>query len=141
MTVTRQETTTAPDAARAGETGARRLALALRRIGRYVRALRAFSFPLSAGPVLAAAAIVAPPADWRADVLIASLAGVVLLHAAGNLLNDYFDFRHGTDARRTGDAGRPGRLLVTGRLRPREVLAEAVACLVAAGGAAAWLVL
>ena len=72
----------------------------------WARALRAFSFPLSVLPVFVATAAVLPPGEWRWDVLIASVAGVVLLHAAGNLLNDYFDFGAGVDRNVEGDEGR-----------------------------------
>lgn len=110
-----------------------------RRAWLYLRAMRAFSFPLSAGPVLAATAVVLPPDEWQPDVLLASLMGVIGFHAAGNLLNDYFDFRGGVDTRAEDDAGRPGRLLVAGRLRPREVLAEALVCLTAGLVLSGWL--
>lgn len=95
-------------------------------------AVRPFSFSLTALPVLAAAAAAAPPARWRWDLLSLSVLGVLLLHSAGNLLNDYFDFRSGVDRRVAGDRGRPGRLLLRGELTPGQVLAQAVACLVLA---------
>ena len=95
-------------------------------------ALRAFSFPVSVLPVLVAAAVVQPLGQWQWPLLIASVAGVALLHAAGNLLNDYFDFRSGLDHKTEGDEGRPGRLLVRGQLQPRDVAAEAAACLLLA---------
>jgi len=96
-----------------------------------LRALRAFSLPVSVLPVLVAAAVVAEPGQWRWDVLAASLVGVALLHAAGNLFNDYFDFLSGVDRKVDGDEGRPGRLLVRGELKPKDVAAEALVCLLA----------
>jgi len=98
-------------------------------VSRRVRALRTFSFPVSVGPVLVATAAALPPARWRWDVLAASVLAAALLHGAGNLLNDYFDFRSGVDAREDDGSARPGRLLVRGTLKPREVLMEAAACL------------
>ena len=98
-------------------------------LSRRVRALRTFSFPVSVGPVLVATAAALPPARWRWDVLAASVLAAALLHGAGNLLNDYFDFRSGVDAREGDDGARPGRLLVRGTLKPRDVLMEAAACL------------
>ncbi|MDP6381344.1 MAG: UbiA family prenyltransferase, partial [Phycisphaerae bacterium] len=80
--------------------------------------------------VATAAAI--PAAQWHWEVLVASVLGVVLLHAAGNLLNDYFDFRSGVDRKVEGDEGRPGRVLVRGELAPKEVLLEAIVCLMLA---------
>ena len=97
-----------------------------------MRALRAFSLPVSVLPVLAATAAVRPCTQWRWDVLIASTLAVALLHCAGNLLNDYFDFASGVDRKVAGDEGRPGRLLVRGELEPREVLVEATVCLLLA---------
>jgi len=94
-----------------------------------LRALRAFSFPVSVLPVLVATAAVYPYWQWRWDILLASVLGAVLLHAAGNLLNDYFDFRAGVDRKLDGDEGRPGRILVRGELLPKDVLIEVGMCL------------
>lgn len=94
-----------------------------------IRALRAFSFPVSVIPVLVATAVVRPLVEWDWGVLVGSLVGVALLHAAGNLFNDYFDFRSGVDRKETGDEGRPGRLLVRGEMTPRSALFEAFVCL------------
>jgi 1,4-dihydroxy-2-naphthoate octaprenyltransferase len=103
------------------------------------RALRAFSFPLSAAPVVVATAAVLPPSEWDWGILAASVLGVVLLHAAGNLLNDYFDFLSGVDRKLDGDESRPGRLLVRGELAAGDVLGEAVFCLVLAACAGGYL--
>ena len=102
--------------------------------------VRAFSFPLSILPLLIATALVRPFAEWHWGILSASVLGVVLMHAAGNLLNDYFDFRSGVDGKLEGDEGRPGRLLVRGDIVPREVLVEAVGCLVLTLPVAAYLI-
>ncbi|NIA06613.1 MAG: hypothetical protein GWP14_03090 [Actinobacteria bacterium] len=95
-------------------------------------ALRAFSFPVSVLPVLIATALVRPLNQWDWGVLMASVLGVVLLHAAGNLFNDYFDFRSGVDRKLDGDGSRPGRFLVRDELKPKEVLVEALICLLLA---------
>jgi 1,4-dihydroxy-2-naphthoate octaprenyltransferase len=100
----------------------------MRWLGIRLRALRAFSFPLSTVPVLVATALVRAPGQWNWPILAASVAGALLLHAFGNLLNDYFDFRAGVDSREEEDESRPGRLLVRGEMTPREVLFEALAC-------------
>ncbi len=107
---------------------------------RWLRALRAFSFPLSILPVGVAAAAVAPWTEWRWAVLLACTAAVLALHSAGNLFNDYFDYVSGADSRGEDDEGRPGRLLVTGELTPRQVMAAALVCLALAAVPAAWLV-
>lgn len=95
-------------------------------------ALRAFSFPVSVLPVLVATAAVRPFAEWRWDILVGSLVGVTALHAAGNLFNDYFDFRSGVDRKWNGDKGRAERLLVSGEITPTGALIEAFVCLLLA---------
>jgi len=108
-------------------------------LSRRLCALRAFSFPLSLLPVLVATAAAVRPAHWRWDILIVSALAVMLLHGAGNLLNDYFDYLAGADRELASDHGRPGRLLVSGELSPAEVLSEAIACLALAAPAGAYL--
>lgn len=105
-----------------------------------LKAFRAFSFPVSVLPVLLAVAAIRPVSEWRWGVLIGSAIGAGLLHAAGNLLNDYFDHRSGVDRKVDGDEGRPGRLLVHGRLSPANVLTEAAVCLLLAGVVGAYLI-
>ncbi len=111
------------------------------RAGRYLRALRAFSFPLSGVPVWIGAAAALPVSQWRWDVLVAATLAVLALHSAGNLLNDYFDFTSGADSIDEDDEGRPGRLLVRGEMSPRQVAGEAAVCLAVAAalvGYVAW---
>jgi 1,4-dihydroxy-2-naphthoate octaprenyltransferase len=88
----------------------------------WFNAMRPFAFPASVLGVLVGTAAAAPISQWRWGVLAAELAAVVLMHAIGNLLNDYYDYRSGVDARTEGDEGRPGRFLVTGVLLPKDVL-------------------
>jgi 1,4-dihydroxy-2-naphthoate polyprenyltransferase len=104
-----------------------------------IRSLRAFSLPLSVAPVLLAAAAGAPASRWRWDVLVISMLGVAALHLTGNLLNDLFDFRSGVDRRVEGDAGRPGRVLVHGLMKPADVAAQAAAAAATALAAAAYI--
>lgn len=104
------------------------------------KAVRAFSLPVSVLPVAVATAAVRPVSAWNWTVLLASAVGAGLLHCAGNLLNDYFDFRSGVDRRVEGDENRPGRLLVRGQMQPREYLAEASACLAMAAVLTVFLV-
>ncbi len=98
-------------------------------LGKRLGALRAFSLPVSVLPVLVATAAVRPLGPWDWPILIGSMLAVALLHCAGNLLNDYFDFLSGVDHKVEGDEGRPGRLLVRGELKPKDILAEAIFCL------------
>ncbi len=100
------------------------------RLGRlkpFLLELRAFSFPVSVLPVLIAVAAVRPVGQWRLGLLAAELLAVLLLHALGNMLNDYFDYAAGADRPRPDDGSRPGRLLVRGILTPAQVRAECLA--------------
>jgi 1,4-dihydroxy-2-naphthoate octaprenyltransferase len=90
-------------------------------------------------PLWVATAAVARPSAWRWDILASSTLLVLALHAAGNLLNDYFDYASGADSRSTGDTGRPGRLLVRGEMTLAQVRKEALICLGIAAAAIAHL--
>lgn len=98
---------------------------------RRLRATRAFSLPASVLPVLLATSVVRPWRWWNWSVLAASLAGAALLHLAGNLINDYYDYLSGVDRKVEGDEGRPGRLIVRGELTPAQVLHLGLFCLAA----------
>jgi 1,4-dihydroxy-2-naphthoate octaprenyltransferase len=63
---------------------------------------------------------------WLAYVLV--LIGMVLVHAATNLLNDYFDVRHGVDRPDSPTARYRAHPLIDGSFTPRQVLSAAVAC-------------
>ncbi len=110
-----------------------------RKLSLRARALRAFSFPLTVLPVVVATAAARPLVEWDWAILTASALGVLLLNAAGNLLNDYFDYRSGVDRRIKNDEARPGRFLVRGELAPRDVVIEALLCLLLAAPLAAYL--
>lgn len=105
-----------------------------------LRSLRAFSFPLSVLPPLVATAACLPLKAWPAGLVLACTAAAVLLHAAANMINDYFDFRSGVDSRREGNDRRPGLALVRGLLAPRHILIEAGVCLVLAALAGSYVV-
>ncbi len=104
------------------------------------RSWRAFSLPVSVLPVVAAAAAVLPVRQWRWDVLVASVLAAGLLHIAGNLLNDYFDYRKGVDRRLDQDDLRPGRVLVRKQMLPRDVIVESAIVLLLAAGLGAYVI-
>jgi len=108
--------------------------------GKLFKAVRAFSLPVSVLPVFLATAAVLRPSQWRWDVLICAAVGAGLLHCAGNLLNDYFDFLSKVDRRTRDDDFRPGRLLVYRLLLPRDVMIEAIVCLAAVAAISGYLI-
>jgi len=102
-------------------------------------ALRAFSFPLSLLPVIAATASARPMTEWDWAVLGGSLGLVMFLHAAGNLLNDCFDYAQGVDRPAGNDRGRGG-VLSRGELSVSDVAYQAVVCALLGASAGAYLV-
>jgi 1,4-dihydroxy-2-naphthoate octaprenyltransferase len=92
--------------------------------------LRAPFFTAAILPVLIAAAFV----FWEKDafdlfLILITLAGTVSLHAGTNMINDYFDYKSGDDARNQArtpfNGGSP--FLIEGMLKPKSVLAAALA--------------
>lgn len=87
-------------------------------------AVRAWSFPASAMPVIVSTAYVywkyrtGTAEDFVLWPAIAALALMVLLHAAGNTWSDWFDFRKGVDAKDTFGA----TSLTSGMFTPREIM-------------------
>jgi 1,4-dihydroxy-2-naphthoate polyprenyltransferase len=68
------------------------------RLQRWVRSLRAYSFPASVIPVLLALALaVSRDASIRWWTVPVFLAAAVLFHAGTNVLNDYYDYLSGVD--------------------------------------------
>jgi len=103
------------------------------------RATRPFSFPCSVMPVLVATAAVRPIGEWLWGRFAASLVAVLGVHICANLLNDYFDFMSGLDVEEDGFTGRPGRMLVSGEIKPGQVLSGALAALAVSFAAIACL--
>ena len=69
----------------------------------WLGATRFWSFPVSTMPVLATAAYLFQrgmlPGVWRSLLLLVlTLLGAVVLHSAGNVLSDWFDYRKGVDS-------------------------------------------
>jgi 1,4-dihydroxy-2-naphthoate octaprenyltransferase len=100
-------------------------------------AVRPFSFTCSMMPVIIATAAVAPVSRWRWDVFAVTIVAVLCLHVAANLLNDYFDYTSGVDARADEVGSRPGLMLASGAFTPRgfvraSLLALGVATLLSA---------
>lgn len=105
----------------------------------WVAATRYWSFPVSAMPVIVTFAYLLSrnllPVEWRSLVLfLLSVLGVIILHAAGNLLSDWADYRSGVD---NEDAFAVPNL-VFGQFRPAEYLRMSIilfgaGCLCGAG--------
>lgn len=100
-----------------------------RRAGIWLQAVRPFSFTASMTPVLFAAAYafyLTTQTDWR--LLGPVVAASLLIHAATNLVGEYFDYIKGVDRPETFGGS---RVLVDGLLRPRVVLLAGLGCFAA----------
>lgn len=87
----------------------------------WVAATRYWSFPVSSMPVIVTYAYLFSkhllPVGWRSLVVfLLSVLGVVILHAAGNLLSDWADYRSGVDNERAYAVPN----LVFGHFQPEE---------------------
>lgn len=89
----------------------------------WIAATRYWSFPVSAMPVVVTFSYLLSrsllPIEWKSLLLfLLSLCGVVVLHAAGNLLSDWADFRKGVD----NETAYAVPFLVFHHFQPREYL-------------------
>jgi 1,4-dihydroxy-2-naphthoate octaprenyltransferase len=98
----------------------------------YVIATRPWSFSMSAISVTLGTLIAWQAGAVRWGWYAAAVAGVVLCHAAGNVLNDYFDARNLVDVPDSATARYRPHPIIGGLLTPRMVLAEACALLAGA---------
>ena len=103
----------------------------------WVRELRAPFFGASVVPVLVGtAAGFSASGEFRPGLFALALVGMVLLHAGGNVANDYFDHLSGNDPanRNVTPFSGGSRVIQEGLLSPRAVLLGAL-CFLGAGGA------
>ena len=103
--------------------------------GEWMIAVRPWSFPASAMPVIVTTAFL----FWRGYSIswgfaAWALINIVIFHAAGNTWSDYFDFRKKVDADDTFGA----KTLTTGMFQPKEIfrLAISLTAVAVAGGIA-----
>ncbi len=91
----------------------------------WLQALRPFSYTASAIPVFCGAALAVGCPDVKWVLLPLILAASLCIHAATNLVNDYFDFVKGVDC---PDSLGGSRVLADGLLRPIPVLVAGLFC-------------
>ena len=86
--------------------------------GEWMIAVRPWSFPASAMPIIATLAFLfwtEAQINWIHGIL--TLVGMILFHIAGNTWSDYFDFKKKVDAEDTFGA----KTLTTGMFEPKEI--------------------
>lgn len=83
----------------------------------YIAALRPWSFSASLTPILLGTALgYRKSGEVNYLVLLFTAVAILSVHAAGNLVNTYYDFLKGIDSKKSDD-----RTLVDNRLTPQEV--------------------
>lgn len=78
---------------------------------------------------------------WSTGRFIAALLGVIALHVASNLANEYYDHRTSADVGNPNTSGLSGgsKVLQSGAVSPRTCLSWAIALYVVAAGIGLWL--
>jgi 1,4-dihydroxy-2-naphthoate octaprenyltransferase len=84
-------------------------------------ASRPWSFAMSAISVSVGSALGAIQGDFSWTFYLITLVGMIILHAATNLMNDYYDVRSGVDYRETSTARYRPHPLLEGKLKPAQV--------------------
>ena len=101
--------------------------MAKHKFGEWVIAVRPWSYPASAMPIIVTIAYL----FWKgADINLLMglwvLVGMILFHTTGNVWSDYFDYRKKVDAEDTFGA----KTLTTGMFQPKEIRNLAIGFLV-----------
>jgi len=96
-------------------------------------ASRPWSFTMSAISVSVGAALGAIDGDFSWDLYMITVVGIVLLHGAANLSNDYYDVRRGVDTMDAPTARYRPHPLMEGKLKPKHVLIESYLLFASAG--------
>ncbi|MBE9544112.1 MAG: 1,4-dihydroxy-2-naphthoate octaprenyltransferase [Proteobacteria bacterium] len=84
-------------------------------------ASRPWSFSMTAISVSVGGALAAIYGDFSWFLYLVTLAGTILLHAATNLINDYYDVKSGVDTQEVATAQYRPHPLVEGKLEARHV--------------------
>ena len=100
----------------------------IKRTASFILVTRPWSFSMTAISVTlgSVAALRAFPFHWGRYCLV--LFGMILAHAAGNVLNDYFDFRHGVDVAGSPTTRYRKHPLVEGDFTPLFILGWSLTC-------------
>ena len=89
---------------------------------------RPWSFFLTLASVTTGSAVAYAAGTFHVGRFIVVMIGGVVTHAGINLLNDYFDFKHGVDHANVATSQYRFHPLVEGTMRPGQILAGAAVC-------------
>lgn len=96
-------------------------------------ASRPWSFTMSTISVSVGAVLGAIDGDFSWSLYLMTLLGIILLHGAANLSNDYYDVDRGVDTADAPTARYRPHPLMEGKLKPKHVLIESYLLFAAAG--------
>ena len=99
----------------------------------WILATRPWSFPASTMPALVAVSYVflkcsdnLSAVNWW--LVIPIFLGVLLFHSAGNLISDYFDYKHGVDT--PNNIGNTNMMIINGVFQPKTILRYGIVFLI-----------
>lgn len=101
------------------------------------QAVRPFAFSASATPVIVGSAAAYYDGEFHPKLFLLTLLAAMSIHAATNLVNDYYDHVRGVDA--SQPIG-PGGAIQQGLLSPRTVLSGALVLFAFSGVLGVWLI-
>ena len=87
----------------------------------WILASRPWSFSMTAISVSVGAALGAMAGDFSWPLYLVTLVGMIIMHAATNLMNDYYDVLSGVDHQETSTAQYRPHPLLEGKLKPAQV--------------------
>ncbi len=102
-------------------------------------ASRPWSFVMTAISIGVGGAVAAIDGTFLLGFFAATLLGVVFLHAATNLINDYYDVKKGVDTVEAATAQYRPHPLVEGKLQPKSVLIASCLLFAIGAGIGLWL--
>jgi 1,4-dihydroxy-2-naphthoate octaprenyltransferase len=111
----------------------------MKKLSTIIMSARPWSFLLSISGVSVGTVIAATYGSFNLWLFIVVLAAVTILHAAMNLINDYYDYRHGVDRPNVATAAYRPHPLVEGTMKPRQILVAALVLYALAIGIAVYL--
>lgn len=94
----------------------------------WILASRPWSFSMTAISISVGSALAAIDGPFSWGFYVLTLLGGVFMHAATNLINDYFDFKSGVDFQGVSTGIYRPHPLLEGKLSPRQILIEASLC-------------
>ncbi len=106
---------------------------AMKRLSTIILATRPWSFSMTAISVTLGSIIILPEGGFRWELYLPVLLGMILVHAATNLANDYFDVKHGVDRRDSPTARYREHPLIEETLKPQHILYLSLVFYFAAG--------